>query len=83
MRVKSYVHVLAKVKKAWKESQGVERLIYSANIMQEQGEIIDTIRLTQEQFDMIESNKNYVITADYATGKNGGYLRLASIAPEK
>lgn len=83
MRLEAYVQILAKMKKSWKDSQGVEHLSHTANVMQEQGEIIDTIRLTVEQFDMIEANKNYVVTADYGIGKNGGYLRLVSINPEK
>lgn len=76
-------HVLAKVQKPWKDSNGVERLSYSINIMQEQGQVIDTLRLNQEQYNMIEANKPYTVIADYGTGKNGSFLRVVDIIADK
>lgn len=83
MRVTANVYVLAKVQKPWTDSSGAERTSYSANISQNNGEIIDTIRLSVEQYNGIEPNKLYTIMADYGVGKNGGYLRLADIIPAK
>lgn len=76
-------HVLAKVQKPWKDSNGVERLSYSINIMQEQGQVIDTLRLNQDQYNMVEANKPYTIIADYGTGKNGSFLRVVDILADK
>lgn len=83
MRVTAHVFILAKVQKPWVDSNGTERTSYSANITQSNGEIIDTIRLSIEQFNDIEPNKAYTITANYGIGKNGGYLRLLDITPAK
>ncbi len=83
MRVNSSIHVLAKIQKPWIDSNGVERMSYSANVMQNGGEIIDTIRLTLEQYQIIEPNKQFTITADYGTGKNGNFLKLVDIIPAK
>lgn len=83
MRVNAVVQVLAKVSKPWKDESGNERLSYSANIMQNNGEIIDTLRLNAEQFAKIENGKMYNVCADYGTGRNGAYLRIVSITENK
>lgn len=83
MRVTALVQVLGKVQKPWKDSEGNERISYSANIMQDNGTIIDTIRLSKEQFECVEANKPYTLEADFGTGKNGGYMRIAGIQPAK
>lgn len=83
MRVIANVTLLGKVSKPWKDREGVERISYSANIMQNNGEIIDTIRLSQEQFNNLLAGKAYTITADYGNGSNGGYLRIVNIIETK
>ena len=83
MKVTAMVHILAKLAKPWKDSEGKEHTSYSANIMQDGGTIIDTLRLTQEQFEGIEANKPYTIEADFGTGKNGAYLRILKIYTTK
>ncbi len=83
MKVTALVQVLGKVQKPWKDSEGNEKISYSANIMQDNGTIIDTLRLTKEQFESMEPNKPYILYAEYGTGKNGGYLRIAGIQPAK
>jgi len=83
MRIIAKIHALAKVQKPWTDSNGVERFSYSINIMQDQGQIIDTLRLNQEQYTMIEANKPYTIFADYGTGKNGPFLRVVDIVADK
>lgn len=83
MRIIAKTHVLGKVQKPWTDSNGVERLSYSINIMQEQGQVIDTLRLNQDQYNMVEANKPYTIIADYGMGKNGSFLRVVDIVAEK
>lgn len=83
MRIIAKTHVLAKVQKPWTDSNGVERLSYSINIMQEQGQVIDTLRLNQDQYNMVEANKPYTIIADYGMGKNGSFLRVVDIVADK
>ena len=83
MRLTGNVQILAKLKNPWVDSNGIEKISYSANVLQNNGEIIDTIKLSLEQFNSIEPNKPYQITADFGTGKNGGYLRIVDISPSK
>lgn len=83
MRVIAKAQILGKVQKPWTDSNGVERSSYSANIMQENGQVIDTLRLNQEQYNMVEANKPYTIIADYSTGKNGTFLRVVDIVADK
>ncbi len=83
MRLYANVNLLGKVAKPWKDKEGNERTSYSANIMQENGQIIDTLRLTQEQYNNVTAGKNYTITADYGNGSNGAYLRIVNISENK
>lgn len=83
MRVYANVNLLGKVAKPWKDKDGNERVSYTANVMQENGQIIDTIRLTKEQYNTLLAGKIYTVTADYGTGNNGGYLRIVDISEAK
>lgn len=47
MRVIAKVHVLGKVSRPWKDRDGVNRVTNIANVSQNNGEIVDSIRLTQ------------------------------------
>lgn len=83
MNLTANLVILAKIQKPWTDSTGTERTSYSANIMQNNGEIIDTLRLSLEQYNAIEANKPYLVNVEYGTGKNGAYLRLIDISPLK
>lgn len=83
MRLSAKVHVLAKVQKPWTDSNGVEHISHTINIMQNNGEVIDTLRVSPNYYDQIEANKPYTIIADYGIGKNGGYLKVIEIFTEK
>ncbi len=84
MRVKANITLVGKVIKQWTNKEnGIERPLYYGNIVQENGEIVDTIRLTPEQYNTLLAGKQYTITADYGTGSNGGYLRIVDITETK
>lgn len=83
MKVSAVITLLGKVKKTWTDSNNVERLSYKGNIMQDNGEIIDTISLTEEQFNTLATGKVYNVSANYGTGSNGGYLKITSITENK
>ena len=80
MRVKAVATILGKVEKAWTDKDGVTHPSYSVNIMQENGQIVETLRLNAEQYRSVEANKVYTIFADYGTSKNGAYLKIIDIA---
>lgn len=80
MRVKAIVHVLGKYTNSWKDKEtNAERVSHIANIMQENGTIIDTLRLNVDQYNVVEAGKIYTISADYAKGQNGAYLNIIDI----
>lgn len=83
MRVQAVVTLIGKVTKTWKDEKGIEHVSHSGNISQNEGEIIDRIRLTQEQYNALIAGKLYAVTADYGIGKNGGYLRIVDIQEKK
>lgn len=78
MRVQAEVVVLGKVITPWTDAEGNERSSYSANIMQCNGEIVEKLRLSKTQYDGVVAGKSYIITADYGTGRNGGYLKITN-----
>lgn len=83
MRVTALVLLLGKVQKTWKDADGNPHITFAGNIVQNDGEIIDTLRLTKEQYDSLAVNQFYNINADFGVGKNGGYLRVVDITPSK
>lgn len=83
MRINANVLVLGKIQTPWTDSNGTVRTSYGANIVQENGEIVDKLRISLEQYNSIEPNKAYTLTGDYGIGKNGGYLRILSFVPAK
>ncbi|MSS36922.1 hypothetical protein [Clostridium porci] len=83
MQVTAKVLLLGKVQKLWKDANGNSHTAFVGNIVQNNGEIIDTLRLTQEQYNMLEVNQSYIVNADFGVGKNGGYLRVVDITPSK
>ena len=83
MRVKAVINLLGKVTKPWKDKDGNDRISYKVNYGQENNEIVDTLPVTFEQYNMLVVGKTYVVSADYGTGTNGGYLRVLDITENK
>lgn len=83
MKLNANIAIIGKVAKPWTDSNGTDHLSYSINIMQENGQIVDTLRVSKEQFEKVEAGKTYSLFAEYGTGKNGPYLRILDISSEK
>lgn len=83
MRINAKVYVLAKLAKPWIDSNGHQQTSYSVNISQNDGEIIDTLRIPEACFALVQPNSYCEIVADYGIGKNGGYLRVLNISEAK
>lgn len=83
MEVKANIQVLAKMLKPWSDANNIEHIAYKANIAQNNFAIVESIRLSQEQYQKIEAGKSYILTAEYGTGKNGGYLRILDFTENK
>ena len=75
MEVTAKVQLLGKIAQPWTKD-GIEHTSYKGHIAQNNFSIVETIKLSKEQFDSIEAGKAYTITADYGTGRNGGFLRI-------
>ena len=80
MKLNANIAIIGKVAKPWTDSNGTDHLSYNINIMQENGQIVDTLRVSKEQ---VEAGKTYSFFAEYGTGKNGPYLRILDISSEK
>lgn len=79
MRVKAIFTLLGKTQTPW-EKDGVKGVSYKGNILQEKGEVVDVIKLTEKQYTDLVVNKEYILVADYGTSpKSGGYLKILSI----
>lgn len=73
--------VLAKLSTPWTDNNGNAHTSYSVNVAQDNGRVIDRLRISKEHWDTIGANCEYEITADVSSGKNGLYLRVTDIAP--
>lgn len=80
MKIEAYFTALGKFTKPWTKDGKVNNS-YAVNIMQNNGMIIDTIRLTSDLYEKIEAGREYRLIAHYMLGKNGGYLRIEDIQP--
>lgn len=83
MRVNAEFTLIGKKKSVWKDNDNIERNSYKGNIAQDNGEIIATITLTEEQFNTLVAGRVYNASAIYGTGSNGGYLKITSITEKK
>jgi len=83
MKLNGIISILGKVEKPWTDTSGAEHISYSLNIMQENGQIIDTLRVSKDQYNTVEAGKSYLFHAEYGVGKNGGYLRVLGFSAEK
>lgn len=83
MQLKAVVFIIGKRISIYKDKEGVEHTTYIVNISQNNGEIIEMLRLNQQQYDKIEANKMYSILCEYATSKNGNYLKIVDIIDNK
>ena len=83
MQLKATVFIIGKRISIYKDKEGVEHKSFIANVSQNNGEIVDTIRLNQNLYDKIESNRMFTILCEYATSKNGNYLKIVDIIDNK
>lgn len=59
MKLNANIAIIGKVAKPWTDSNGTDHLSYNINIMQENGQIVDTLRVSKEQFEKVEAGKTY------------------------
>ena len=83
MELTGKIQLLGKVAQPWTDKDGIQRMSYKGHIAQNQMTIVETIRLSKEQYEQVEAGKTYTITADYGIGKNGSYLRIISFTEIK
>lgn len=83
MELTAKVQLLGKVAQPWTDKDGIQHMSYKGHIGQNQMSIVETIRLSKEQFEQVEAGKSYTITADYGIGKNGSYLRINTFTEYK
>lgn len=83
MKLTAKVVLIGKDTKNYVDANGNSKSMYLANIAQENGKIIDTIKVPEELFPMLEGGNEYDVELLSTTGKNGTYLRVTGITPLK
>lgn len=84
MHVQMRVQAVGKSRNSWrnKYDQAVDSL--SGNFSQNGGALVDTLRLTQKQFDAWETDQSYLVKANLAKShSNGLYLQVLDIVPDQ
>lgn len=83
MEVTAKVQLLGKVAQPWTDKDGNEHTSYKGHIAQNNFSIVETIKLSKEQYKHAVAGRSYTLTADYGSGKNGAYLRITSFTEVK
>ncbi len=83
MRVNAEFTLVGKKETKWFDENKVERTSRKGNFSQDNGEIIGSIALTEEQFNTLVAGRVYTASAIYGTGSNGGYLKITNIVEKK
>lgn len=83
MYLSANLTVIGKVVSAYTDASGNPKNAYSLNIIQEQGRVIGSVRVSADQFQSVEENQNYVFKFSSGTGRNGLYLKLLEIQNAK
>lgn len=82
MLLQAHVTLIGKDSSDYKDNTGSLKKSCLANISQKNGKIIDTVRVPEELFDILESGEAYVFDMVSSNGRNGLYLRLVDIQPD-
>lgn len=83
MQLKATVFIIGKRISIYKDKEGVEHTTYIANISQNNGEILEMLRINQQQYDKINSNTMYNLLCEYSSTKYGNYLKIVDIIDNK
>ena len=83
MKLMAKVLLIGKNAVTFTDASGNVRTSFTANIAQENGKIIDTIKVPEELFPMLEGGNEYDVELLSTTGKTGTYLRVTGITPLK
>lgn len=81
MQITAKVQAIGKRKNSWKNAEGqtIESLI--GNYSQEDGSIIDELRLQANQFEAWEAGRTYVVRGNLLKGRSGLYLQVVELTP--
>lgn len=80
MVMKARFTVIGKFTVPFIASDGTAKESPKVNIAQDNGKVIETLRVTLEQFNVLETGLEYTANIISGNGKNGLYLKVLDIA---
>lgn len=84
MILQGTVQLLGKVATPWTDKEGNPHMSYKGHIGQRNLEIVESIKLTKEQYESVQAGKSYELLTEYGISKNGaGYLRITNITEKR
>ncbi len=83
MLLKASVTVIGKDRQNYVDMNGVSKTLYIVNVAQDNGKVIETLHVSEEQFAMMEPGKEYILEMVSKNGRNGLYLRTSAVCPAK
>lgn len=83
MLLKSNVNVIGKNVQNYVDANGMSKKLYVVNIYQDNGKIIDSLRVSEEQFALLEPGKEFVLEMTSGNGRNGLFLKTTAVYPAK
>lgn len=83
MLLKASVTVIGKDRQNYVDMNGASKTLYIVNIAQDNGKLIETLHVSEEQFAVMEPGKEFVLEMISKNGRNGLYLRTMAVYPTK
>lgn len=71
--------VIGLVKGNWTDKDGMEHEIFKVNYSQNAGQQVGQLSVSEEVFNALLTNKEFILEGIYTSGKNGNYLRITGI----
>lgn len=82
MQISAKVQAIGKRKNSWKNAEGQMIDSLFGNFSQDNGAIIDELRLQENQFEAWETGRTYTVRGNLLKGRSGLYLQVVEIVQE-
>ena len=79
VKVNLKVTVVGKNISLYKNQLGEEKKSCSVNCLQDDGQIVATLKVTEEIFAMLERGKEYILDGEYSETKYGNNIKITGI----
>lgn len=81
MIIKTEANILSKKTSSYTGKDGTTRNTYHLNYSQQNDEIVGTLSVREDIFNMCEKGKHYELVGEYRTSSNGNFISWQAVKP--